>query len=224
VPPDRHWVVPETGLLPQLLPTGQLLEFWHVLLLFIICPEPQHHKVSPYEFLQVDAPETDEVLQVKFVPHAGNASSPEHGLHPNPPSFIPHSQSFPGVIPTLALGTGSPPMVQGRHPPVSAIPQSQASAFSRTSCLCWVRIIPAPTPPTRRRIPKIVAIILPPPNFFLGVTVAGEMTETFSFAGPADPGVLGDVATDGSLLIFWNSGGRGGRSATVGIADVGGLF
>ena len=31
-----------------------------------------------------------------------------------------------------------------------------------------MRITPAPTAPTKRKIPKIGAITLPPPNFFLG--------------------------------------------------------
>lgn len=65
---------------------------------------------------------------------------------------------------------------------------SAIAAFWLKSCCCWVSTNPAPTPPTRSRIPKIVAIILPPPNFFFGdpEITGGKLGGAVS-VGAADP-------------------------------------
>lgn len=64
-------------------------------------------------------------------------------------------------------------------------------------------MIPAPSPPIRTRMPKIVAITLFPPNFFLGVE-GGVIEESISNAGAAEPPV--------SCPALSTIGGAGGKS------------
>lgn len=52
-------------------------------------------------------------------------------------------------------------------------------------------MIPAPIPPTKRKSPRMVAIILPPPNFFLGGVVSVGTS-----VGPEDVGAGGGALGD----------------------------
>ena len=60
-----------------------------------------------------------------------------------------------------------------------------AAALSLISCCCLSRITPAPSPPTRTKSPKMVAMTLLPPNFFLGWL--GVITGGISKLGAAEP-------------------------------------
>jgi hypothetical protein len=76
------------------------------------------------------------------------------------------------------------------------------AAFCCRSCGCWVKIIPAPTPPTKRNSPRIVAIIFPPPKVFLGFGITEEIS-----GGAAEPvskggGVISVAAGFSSVLRF----------------------
>lgn len=81
-----------------------------------------------------------------------------------------------------------------------SVPQSTGFtmlAFCSKICFCPVRITPALTAPTKRKIPRMVAITLPPPNFFLGKDAI--------IVGTGGSGVNGDEdATDwlGAELII----------------------
>ena len=81
---------------------------------------------------------------------------------------------------------------------------SAIAAFSLISCCCLTRINPAPRPPTKTKSPRMVAMTLFPPNFFLGWL--GVTTGGISKFGAAEP------ESDGGAVpsVGANSGGNGG--------------
>jgi len=83
-------------------------------------------------------------------------------------------------------------------------------AFCWKICFCCVKNIPAPRPPISTKIPSIVAIIFPVPNFFFGDEV---ISEKLGAGGVVEPELLVVVVElTFSLFKLWNSGGSGSRS------------
>ena len=93
------------------------------------------------------------------------------------------------------------------------------AAFSLMSC-CWrTKIVPAPSPPTRTRSPRMVAITFFPPNFLgfpTGVTTGGMSKE-----GAADPAPESDGGGKEASPVGISIGGGATSETGVGFTGAG---
>jgi hypothetical protein len=67
-----------------------------------------------------------------------------------------------------------------------------SAAFCWKSCLWPTRKIPAPIPPKSKKSPRIVAIIFPPPNFFLALGMTEEISGGVLEPASSATGWIGD--------------------------------